>query len=304
MRFRSLVVSWCVCAIHGGVQIASGYRSSDGTSRRLRSRPLGDIENTVPTITALERFARYTASPSDAPESSVRAAAFPIPPPRSALPIPSSGSSANARGKIRRRPSRPIGSSTIDELERIVNRLARRRSSRRVRGEKCDCRERDSSRAKSSSSGRTKLKDEIAEGSNDDGMATEQLPSTTTEPRNRATSVGVVRTNAPTSAPFSPALKLTTSASTTPRSFATASTVTGPGNAITTYRRDDVTAAAEVDDDTTMRETYDRRNYSAMDCKRTRCMSRKCKRRRKRKGNVIDVLSLGFFGANHDDERR
>lgn len=57
MRFRSLVVSWCVCAIHCGLQTSTaalGHQSLDETSSRRSTRyPLGDVE--IPPDVLLER---------------------------------------------------------------------------------------------------------------------------------------------------------------------------------------------------------------------------------------------------------
>lgn len=61
MRFRSFVVSWYVCAIHGGVQTltaASGHRSLDETSSRTFTRdPFGDVKILLPNV-LLERSPR------------------------------------------------------------------------------------------------------------------------------------------------------------------------------------------------------------------------------------------------------
>lgn len=66
MRFRSLVISWCFCAIYGSVQTLSAalrHRSLDETSSRRSTRhPLDDVK--IPRDVLLERSRRNIAGSS------------------------------------------------------------------------------------------------------------------------------------------------------------------------------------------------------------------------------------------------
>jgi len=113
MRFRSLVISWCFCAIHCSVQTstaASGHRSLDETSRRSSRHPLSDVE--IPPDVLLERR-RSLRGISESPVAS----------------FPTSS------------PSR------TDDRENIVDRFVlKRHSPHRKRRKKCNRRKQDARR--------------------------------------------------------------------------------------------------------------------------------------------------------------
>lgn len=260
MRFRSLVVSWCVCAIHGSVQIASGHRSLDATSRSTY-HPRGDIE------TSLVHFLRNIPQlPSSTPS-------LPVSQPRSpsryaveAIPQP-----VGIDEKTERRRSLTKRATAV--RKKIVE-LPAKRGSRRKRRKKCSCRKGDARRKIDLS----KLEDTTPTESNESS-----LPSTV-----RSLFTSVSTTNIPTSTP-----NPTTVSSTTPWRFtdiaSTTDVVTSTINAMTITKARKI-MTKEADD--ANRETY-RQNYPRRKCKKIKCATKNCKRRRKKKKNVI-ILDREF----------
>lgn len=264
MRFRSLVVSWCVCAIHGSVQLASGHRSLDLTSRPTY-RPRGDIE------TSLVHFPRSIPQlPSSNPSLPVSRPRFP----RSrytaeAIPQPA--------GIDQRTERRSLAKRATVAREKIVE-LPAKRGSRRKRRKKCSCRKGDARRKIDLS----KLEDTMLTDSNESSLSFTA----------RSLFAFVGTTNIPTST-----LNPTTTPvpSTTPQrvmdvASTTTDAVTSTINVMTTTEAAKITTK-EADD--VAHETY-RQNYPRKRCKKIRCVTKNCKRRRKKKKNVVKVSDREF----------
>lgn len=142
MRFRSLVVSWCVCAIHGSVQIASGHRSPDVTSRSTY-RPPSDIETLL------------VHSPGNIPHLPSSVPSFPVsssgPRPPSRYAVDTSSTPSESDERIDRRIT-----LILLKLKRVTNGRMKRvtpsvkRGSHRKR-KNCRCRKRDGRREMESS---------------------------------------------------------------------------------------------------------------------------------------------------------
>lgn len=131
MRFRSLVVSWCVCAIHGSVQIASGHRSADATTRSAYHPP---SDNGIP----LARSPRSIPSLPPVPAVPL----LPVPlrpgsPARHAADAISKPAAVPGILSKKIRHKRSLRRTTANR-EKIGEPLAKR-GSRRKRRKKCRC---------------------------------------------------------------------------------------------------------------------------------------------------------------------
>jgi len=127
MRLRSLVVSWCVCAIHGSVQTALEYRSRSETPRRFESQPFvetfhGVVREHSPK-SVLEAFPVFQPHPV----SMISEGVF--------LKVPTAADTSY--GELSRKHA--------DGYEkRLINRLVAKHGSRRKRRRKCKCRRKKS----------------------------------------------------------------------------------------------------------------------------------------------------------------
>jgi len=265
MRFRSLVVSWCVCAIHGSVQIASEHRSHDTTSRSTY-HPSSDIVYSPKNILNL------------------LSSLFPVSKPRSPsrYTVDAISKSAGIDEKKHRIPLKL--NRVMDNREKIVESFAKRRLHRKRR-KKCRCRKRGSRRRIGSLLLRSETTRELNE-----------LPIV----KNLFTSVGEI-TNVPASI-LNPTSESTAKTSTpqhfTDIAFTTTDAVPPTVNAKMIMEAAKITAKIapkKIDD--VSREIYQWKSHRKR-CKKIKCVTKNCKKKRKEKMNVIDVVDQAFFQDN------
>jgi len=264
MRFRSLVVSWCVCAIHGSVQIASEYRSHDTTSRSTY-HPSSDI----------------VYSPKNIPNLLSSISLFPVSQPHS--PSRYTVDAISKPTGINERKHRiPLKLNRVmDNREKMVESFAKRRSHHKRR-KKCRCLKRGSRRRIESSLLRSEATRELNE-----------LPIV----KNVFTSVGeITNVSASTLNPTSEStVKTSTPQHFTDIAFTTTDAVPPTVNAMMIMEATKIAAKIapkKIDD--ASREIYQWKSPRKR-CKKIKCVTKNCKKKRKGKMKVIDQA---FFRDN------